>query len=168
MSNIYGNATGGFGQPKTIMLTDESGNEISVGVVVENEQMFDAKASDVIVGKTFASDEGVKVGENTKTYRVSKASRFILPDTNYSIPLDYYDAYDYTKFQCIIAKYNTSATDSVFTDKISLEDNVYEVNSDEALSQVTKNVNTKSIDLNIVNNTTDTYVVHYFTYKEEC
>lgn len=168
MSNvIYGNMVGGGSAPlKTLILTDENGNEV-VGVVTESVQAFNATPADVIVGKTFVSDEGIKVGENTKTYRVTKASEIILPGMNYSILLNYYDAYDYTKFQCMISKFNTSFSDSVDTNKISLENNVYEVNSTEVLSKVTKNADTKSVDLNIVNDTSNIYIVHFFTYKEE-
>ena len=164
--SILGSATGGFGFPKTYILTDENGNEFT-GVVTGQEEIFDATTKDVKIGKTFASDEGIKVGEDTKTYRVVKSSRAILPNASYSIPLIHNDQYDYTKFQCVIAKFNTSFIDSVAADKVVLEDNVYEVNSIESLSQITKNIDTKSIDLNIVNDTEDTYIIHYFTYKEE-
>lgn len=167
MSKIVGDMAGCYSPlGKTFIFTDDEGTEIT-GVVTEQEQVFSASVADVKIGKTFASDEGVKTGEDTKTYRTTQSSRCILPNESYSIPLDDYDKYNYTKFQCIIAKFNTSLYDSVATNKIAYENNVYEVNSTTSLSQITKNQDAKSIDLNIVNNTDDTYVVHYFTYKEE-
>ena len=165
--SISGNMVGSYSQiGRTFILEDSDGNTIE-GVVVDQMTVFDATPEDVIVGKTFASNEGVKVGENTKTYRVTKASRLVFPNMSYAIPLSHYNQYDYTKFQCIIAKYNTSLSDSVYTNKISIEDNIYEVNSIDVLSSITKNTDEKSIDLNITNDTVDTYIIHYFTYKEE-
>lgn len=41
MSGLYGNATGGFCNPQTYILTDENGKEIT-GVLVENVTVFDA------------------------------------------------------------------------------------------------------------------------------
>lgn len=165
--SILGNVVGAYSpMGKTFIITDENGNELT-GVVVDQKQVFTATEDDVKIGKTFASEDGVGVGTDTKTYRVTKASRVVLPNKEYTIPLSYYDQYDYTKFQCIIAKFNSTAANSVYTNKISLEDNVYEVNSTEVLSQVTKNTETQSIDLNITNDTMDTYMIHYFVYKEE-
>lgn len=164
---IYGNMVGGGSAPlKTLILTDENGNEV-VGVVTESVQMFDATPADVRINKTFVSDNGIESGENTITYRTEQSSWLILPGEQFSIPLEHYDQYCYTKFQCIISQYNTRINDSVYTDKISFGDKVYAVNSLESLSSVTKNTNTKSIDLNIINNTDNMYFIHYFTYKQE-
>lgn len=61
MSKIYGNATGGFGFPKTFVLTDKDGNEFT-GVVTEQKTVFTATKDDVKTGKIFASDEGIQTG----------------------------------------------------------------------------------------------------------
>lgn len=167
MSKIYGNATGGFGFPKTYILTDEDGNEFT-GVYVDKETIFDATDNDVRENLVYAGKDGKSVGTKViPGYQTTKASKLIRPDESYSIPLSHLDKYDYTKFQCVIAKFNTSFADSVSVNKVALEDNIFDVNSTEVLSQITKNADTKSIDFNIINNTEDTYVIHYFTYKEE-
>lgn len=164
---ILGNATGGFGFPRTYIIADENGNEVT-GVYVESETIFTATDNDVREGMVYASDSGVSTGtKNIPAYHTRQGSRLILPNMSYSIPLTDYDLYDYTRFQCVIAVRNTSISDSVAVNKVVIENNVYEVNSLEAISTIIKNLDTKSIDLNIVNNTDDIYVIHYFTYREE-
>lgn len=163
---IYGNASGGFGMPKTLILTDSNGKEIT-GIVTGEQVVFDATRNDVKVGKTFASNEGIQEGTDTKTYRTTHANWIVFPGENFSIHLDEYDKYNYTKFQAMIADFNTTTLDSVSVVKISLNDAVYNVNSTIKLSNVTKNSSTKSIDLNIINNTDNTFVIHFNTYKEE-
>ena len=167
MSVVYGNAVGGIvGYGKSFVLVDENGSELT-GIVVDEVQVFDATPEDVKIGKKFASTDGVLEGTDTKTYRTEHASYLIFPGENFSIPLEKYNGYDYTKFQAIIALFNTTFLDSVVTDKISIDDAVYNVNSSDKLSDITKNADTKSIDLNIINDTDNVYVVHYNTYKEE-
>lgn len=166
MSGLYGNATGGFGNPKTYILTDNNGKEIT-GVLVDNVIMFDATPEDVRVDKIFASDEGVQTGTDTKTYRTTVGSRVILPNEAFSVPIQYYDGYNYTSFFAMIAVLNTTASDSVSVNRVSINDKVFSVNSTTKLADVTKNSSTKSVDLNITNSTNNTYVIHYSTYKEE-
>ncbi len=166
MSGLYGNPCGGFGMPKMLEIVDDNGNTI-IGTVTDSEVIFDATRDDVKVGKIFASADGVQEGIDTRTYRTTHASKTILPGEQFSIPLDDYEKYNYTKFQAMIAEFNTTQYDSVSVVKISLNDAVYDVNSTIKISDVTKNSSTKSIDLNITNNTNNTYVIHYSTYKEE-
>lgn len=163
---FYGNPSGGFGMPKMIEIVDGAGNTL-IGTVTDSEIDLDATREDVKIGKTFAANDGIQEGTDTKTYRTIQSSRLILPGLDFSIPLSEYEMYNYTKFQCIIAKFNTSFDNSVETNKVVINNNVYQINSTEVLSQITKNDNTKSIDLNIINNTEDSYVIHYSTYKEE-
>lgn len=166
MSGLYGNPCGGFGMPKMLEIVDDNGNTI-IGTVTDSEVIFDATRDDVKVGKIFASADGVQEGIDTRTYRTTHAVQLILPGCSFSIPLSEYDKYDYTKFQAMIAEYNTSKLNSVSINKISLNDAVYNVNSNTKLSDVTKNASSKSIDLNITNDTDNTYIIHYNTYKEE-
>lgn len=166
MSGLYGNATGGFGIPKMVEIVDGNGNTL-VGTVTDSAVVFDATREDVKVGKVFASNDGVQEGIDTKTYRTTQASRAILPGESFSIPLLSYEMYNYTKFQAMVAKFNTTISDSISVSKIVFKDSVYNVNSTTKLSSVTKNTTTKSIDLNITNSTSDTYVIHYSTYKED-
>lgn len=164
---INGNAVGGItGYGKTFILTDENGNEV-VGTVVDELTVFDAEPKDVKIGKTFVSDNGVQEGTDTRTYRTHHASYLVFPGESFSIPLEEYNRYDYTKFQAMIAEFNTTVLDSVSVVKILLDDFVYNVNSNNKLSNVTKNSQTKSVDFNIVNDTDRIYIVHYNTYKEE-
>ena len=59
---ICGNVIGvSFTPLKTIVLTDEHGNEF-FGVVTDSEVILTATDSDVIAGKVYASNEGVSVG----------------------------------------------------------------------------------------------------------
>ena len=164
---IYGNMVGGGSAPlKTLILTDENGNEV-VGVVTESVQMFDATPADVRINKTFVSDNGIETGKNTITYRTSEGSEYILPGTDFCITsLDIYNTFNYTKLQCIITKY-VSNTDKTATEKVVINDNVYNVGSSASISTVIKNTETKTIDLNITNSTDDIYIIYFFTYTEE-
>jgi len=166
MSVISGNMVGGAAPLRTLILTDESGNEL-VGVVTENAQVFNATPADVRINKTFVSDNGIETGENTITYRTWQGTKLILSGQEFSIPLDLYDQYNYTKLQCIVTKYSSNADDRMAATKIILNDGVYNVGSSVMLAEVTKNASTKSIDFNITNDTNDIYMIHYFTYKEE-
>lgn len=166
MSGLYGNATGGFGIPKMVEIIDGNGNTL-VGTVTDSAVVFDATREDVKVGKMFASNDGVQEGIDTKTYRTIHASRAILPGESFSIPLEDNDMYNYTKFQAIIANFNTTIADSISVSKISFNNSVYNVSSTIKLSDVTKSVSTKSINLNIMNDTSNEYIIHYALYKEE-
>lgn len=163
---LYGNMIGGAAPLKTLKLVDESGAEI-VGVVTESVQIFDATPSDVRINKTFVSDDGIGVGENTITYRTISSSRIIMPGENYYIPLRANDQYDYTKLQCLVAEFNTSTSDSVNVVSVVMNDNLYAANSTTVIASVSKNVENKSIDFNMTNNTDKVYIIHYFTYKQE-
>ena len=165
--SISGNMVGMYSSiGKTLVFVDSDGNEVT-GVITENAQIFDATPADVKIGKTFAGEEGILEGTNTKTYHTMFASYLIFPGENFSIPLEKSDLYDYTKFQAMIALFGTTVSDSTATDKIAICEAVYNVSSSDKLSDITKNVETKSVDLNITNNTNSIYVVHYNTYKEE-
>lgn len=167
MSKIVGDMAGCYSPlGKTFILTDEEGTEI-IGVVTDQEQVFSASVADVKIGKTFASDEGVQTGEDTKTYRTTHASRCVLPNESFSIPLEKYNQYDYTNFQAVIAPLVTDEFDSLAVEKSVLFDGVYNAGSSVKVSDVTKNSDTKTVELNIVNNTDNTFVINYSTYKEE-
>lgn len=166
MSKIYGSATGGFGMPKTFVLTDKNGNEFT-GVVTNSVQVFDATKADVKVGKIFASSDGIQTGEDTKTYRVTMCTRLIYPNENCSIPLSNYDRYDYTGFQGLIVLYSSDYSTNAETIGVTIGDSVFSAKTSEKISDITKNSNTKSIDLNITNNSENIYSIRYFTYREE-
>lgn len=165
--NISGGLVGSYSQlGKTIIIVDDAGNELT-GVITENLQIFDATPADVKIGKTFASDEGIQVGEDTKTCRVRHGAQLILPGKTFSIPIKEYDGYDYTNFQAIVSLFNTSIVDSSETNRVVLYDAVYNVNSNIKIADIEKNVEDKSIDLNLTNDTDDVYIIHFNTYREE-
>lgn len=165
---FYGNPVGGFCYPKTYILTDENGTEMATGVVVGEKTVFTATDNDVRQGLVYAGDEGISTGlKDIPAYRTEQGLVVISPNENFSILLDEYQKYDYTKLQCVISKFNTTLNNSVAVDKVVIEDSVYATGATTILASVTKNSTTKSIDLNITNNTSDKYVLRYFTYRKE-
>lgn len=169
MSKIVGNFVGSYSQiGKTFIISDENGVEFA-GVVTDKEVIFTADPEkDIREGTVAATDDGIVTGsKRIPAYETTRSSRLIRPGDAFSIPLSLDDKYDYTQFQCVIAKRNTSTTDSVEVDKVGIYDNVYQTNSSVALSNITKNADNKSIDLNITNDTDDMYYIHYFTFKED-
>lgn len=165
---IVGNIIGGNPiTPKTYILTTEDGTEVH-GVLVDKETIFTATDKQVAEGYTYASDHGVSTGTREfLSYRTTQVNSIVLPGEPFSILLDDYDKWNYTYLQCIIAKFNTDINNSMYVDKVVLGDKVYATNSTDVLSSVTKNESTKSIDLNINNDTEDTYVIFTTTYKIE-
>lgn len=165
---IYGNVIGGnSGSIKTLVLQDPNSGVEIWGTVTESEQVLDARPSDVRIGKKVVTDNGIIEGTNTITYRTTQAYRIIRPGEDYSVPLDKYNQYDFDKLQCIIVAKNTKLSDSFAAEKIVIEYGVYQVGSSEQISSVTKNNDTKSIDLNLTNDTNETKYIRYFTYKNE-
>lgn len=168
---IYGNPVGGAMNAKTFELQfKDSNNNVKSfdAVVVDELTKFDATENDVRKGKVFASNGGMKIGtKDIPAYRTIQGVVYILPNEDFSILLKEYTQYDYTKLQCMISKFNTTVDDSVAVDRVVIDDSSYEVNSTKVLSSVTKNSQTESIDLNFKNDTSDTYVLRYFTYREE-
>lgn len=165
---FYGNPVGGFCYPKTYILTDENGTEMATGVVVGEKTVFTATDNDVRQGLVYAGDEGVSTGtKDIPIYRAVQGLVIINPNENFSILLDKYEQYNYTKLQCLISKFNTTLENSVAVDRVVIDDSVFATGSTTVLASVTKNQITKSIDLNITNNTSNKYVLRYFTYREE-
>lgn len=165
---IYGNPVGGALNAKTFMLEVNGGKTEIAATVVGEETIFDATPNDVRTGKKFATSSGVEVGtKDIPAYRTAQGAVIIKPNENFSIVLEGYSQYDYTKLQCLISKFNTSVDDSVAVDKVVIGDNVYAVNSTIPLAAVTKDAATKSIKLNIKNESSVDYVLRYFTYREE-
>lgn len=165
---INGNVVGGNGAtPKTIVLTDDDGNEC-VAVLVEKETMFDATPNDIREGKTAVTDEGIVVGtKNIPAYRTHQGVQIIMSGSKFILKLKNFDAYDYTKFQAVFCERNTSLSNSVAVSQVAIDDNVYEVLSTIAVSEIVKNDDEKSIDFGIMNASDKPYIVRYFTFKEE-
>lgn len=168
MSKIVGGLAGCYSPlGRTMVLQDESGNELAIGVVIDQEKKFDAKVTDVRINKNFVNDEGALIGENTITYRTEQGYRLISPNQDFVLPLKQYNHYNYTKLQCMFAPFNTSINDSMAVDKIVLNDSVFSVNSAEEIASVTKDDDAKSINFNITNTSESIYLIYYFTYCQE-
>lgn len=168
MSKIYGNATGGFGIPKTFVLTDKNGNEFT-GVVVGERAVFTANAAqDIRKGKVAATDAGVVTGSAIiPNYETCTGQIVVDPGSEFQLTaLTENDMYDYTELQCIICPFNSSVDESVSAEQVVIGDNVYGVNSTVIVATVAKNKTEKSIDFNLTNTTDIPYIIRYFTYKE--
>lgn len=153
-------------EPNTYLLRDEEGNEV-VGVLVDEETIFDATENDIREGVTAATGEGVTVGTKViPSYHTSEGYRYIPVGSECTIPLPVLDKYDFTKLQVIVCLFNTTAEDSVSSEHIVVENRVYPVRSAVSISTVTKNAENKSIDLGMINNGTAPLVLRFFTYKE--
>lgn len=165
--SIMGNMIGSYSQiGRTFVLTDENGTELT-GVCTEKEVIFDATAADIKIGKTAATDSGITEGENTVTYRTQVGYCLVLPGDQFSIPLSNYDQYDYTKLQCVITLFSSDYSAGATAHNITINDGVYSIETSQKISDITKNITTKSIDLNITNNTDNIYEISYFTYRND-
>lgn len=166
---ISGNMVGSYSQMgKTFIIQDENGNEITA-VVTDQEQIFTATDNDVREGMTYASDSGISTGsKDIPAYRTTAGYVTVFPDEDFAIySLARNSKYDYTELQCIITLFNTTVSDSVAAEKIVVENAVYNVGDTIKLADVVKDTNGKLINLNITNNSENTYLIRYFTYKEE-
>lgn len=164
---IYGNPVGGALNAKTFMLQVNGGETEIAATVVGEETVFDATENDVRKGKTFASSNGVKIGQkNIPAYETRMGYFIVEPNESCSIPLSDEDRYDYTKFQCIVVVHSSDYSSNVTTKYISMNDGLFSVETSSKVSNITKNSKTKSIDLNMTNNSSDVYEIIYITYKE--
>lgn len=166
---ILGNATGGFCFPKTYILVDENENEILTASYIESETIFTATDNDVREGAVYAGDSGVSTGTKViPAYHTYQGTRFI--DVGSTLTLQNIDSkidsYDYTKLQAIVCAYDTNIANSVLAVKVSIDDNVYSVQSDKSESIITKNHNSKIVDFGITNDTSTPLIIRYFMYKE--
>lgn len=168
MSNIiYGNMVGGAAPLKTLIMQDESGNEM-VGVVTESAIVFTADPkTDIREGTVAATDAGVVTGEAViPNYETSTGVKIVKAGSAFTISLITHDTYDYTEIQCIICPFDTSMDQSIAAEKVVIGDDVYSANSTDSLATITKNTENKSVDLNIINTSDVPYIIRYFTYKE--
>ena len=163
---IIGNIVGGKPLIKSYILETEDGQEIPA-VLTSQEVVFTATPNDIRCGKVAATSNGVVTGEKViPSYHTTETYRYIPIGSEFTIPLAQLDKYDYTKLQVVICKFNTTLIDSVLSEKVAIYDKVYNVGSDDILANVTKDKNTKSINLGITNDGDHPCVIRVFTYKE--
>lgn len=147
------------------ILVDEDGNEYPA-VLVDEETVFDATANDIREGKIAATESGVTVGtKDIPSYHTLEAAKLITTGEDFTITG--IKNYDYTKLQVIICALNTSISNSVAAEKVSINDKVYAVGSTDVLSDVSVDADNKCINLGITNEGSRPCVMRYFTYKEE-
>lgn len=153
-------------ETQTYILVDEAGNEVTA-VMVEEETVFTATANDIREGTVAATETGVTVGtKEIPAYITNEGVVYIPSGYAFTIPLPG-DKCEYTELQALICKFNTSIDNSVSTDRVSIKNNVYSVNSIETVATVTSELDNKVVNLGIVNDSSTPYVLRYFTYKEE-
>lgn len=166
---IVGKVIGGGGSTaKTYILKTEDGQEIPA-VLTEEEVNLTATADDIRKGTTAVTANGVIEGTKLipayhtfEGYRIITAgSAITIPNFNTEVNI-----YDYTKLQTILCAFNTNVANSVSAEKVSIGNNVYNVQSVNAVASVTKNHDTQIIDLGIKNENNKPMILRYFTYKE--
>ena len=156
---------GRTGGTETYLLITEDGHEIPA-VAVGEETIFTATANDIRLGTVAATASGVTEGTKViPSYHTTEGYELIPSGSAFIIPF-FDNLYDFTKLQVVICPWNESIAESVAAEKVSLDENVYAVNSAESLASVTRDSENLSINLNITNESDSLYVVRYFTYKE--
>ena len=163
----YGSGSGSSGdEDGTYILVDESGNRIPA-VMVAEETVFTATANDIREGTVAATEEGVTVGtKEIPAYIVSEGVILVMSGEEFMIPLDSKKC-AYTELQAIFCKLGSSVATSVESDRVSMMDQVYNVNSNDVISTVTPDPDSGHIRFGISNDSGTMYVIRYFSYKEE-
>lgn len=148
----------------TYILVDQNANEIPA-VLTDEEVDLTATANDIRIGTTAVTDEGVVDGaKEIPSYYVSEGYRIVNAGSNFILPTN---DFDYDKLQVLFCRFDGNLDNSVYTDKIVINDGVYSVSSTAKLSDVAKKGAESYIDFGIVNNTEHRYVLRYFMYREE-
>ena len=145
------------------MMEDADGNELT-GVVTGEEVVVTATDKQVADGFVYAGDNGVSTGSREfLSYRTTRGYKLVDIGDIYTLQLSDNDQYQYTQLQCLI-----SPLSNPYMVTMSVLDNgVYSVSDGSKLSDVTIDISTKSINLNISNTSNEPYVIYYFTYKQE-
>lgn len=161
---IYGNAIGCVGMAQTYVFEDEEGNEV-YGVIVQNETELTATENDIRLGKLAVTGIGLTNGhKEIPAYHTTEGTRLISAGSECKI-INLNNC-EYTKLQVLICAFNASVSNSVATEKVSINGKVYAVGSTEVLADVTVNVAEKEVNLGITNEGDAPCVIRYFTYKE--
>lgn len=161
--SILGQPAGGFGFPKTFIVTDENGNEITA-VLTDSVKVFDATANDIRLGKLAATDNGITEGtKEIPAYHTQFGERYVYDGEEFALPIS---NYDYTKLQAIICPFNTSLEDSVAVNRVVIDDKVYQAGSVISEATITVNHGQECIEFGITNNSGNTCLIRYSTTKE--
>ena len=148
----------------TYILVDENGVEVPA-VLVDDKVTLTATTNDIRIGTTAVTEQGVVTGEKViPVYHTLEGYTVITAGSPVCILA--IKNCEYTKLQALICAYNSSITNSVATEKVCVNDHVYPVNSTNPLSSVTVDVDTRTIDLGITNDSGKLQILRYFMYKE--
>lgn len=150
------------------VLVDESGNEYPAVLLDEGVELT-ATENDIRQGKIAVTDKGITTGEKViPSYHTSEGYRIIPVGDTVTIPNlnSLVDSYDYTRLQAMICNFNTDIEKSVLTEKVVIDNNVYNVLSTEVFSEVLKNHDDKTVELGITNNSNTIWILRFFMYKE--
>lgn len=158
--------TGSYIKPTQLLV----GNDVLYVVESDddgNAPAITATTHDIRKGKTAVIDGGFVTGDkNIPAYETTEGKRTIPAGSAFEIPLEDNDMYDYTALQCIICPFNDSVDESVAAEKVVIDGKVYPAGSVTAAASVTKDAVKKVISLGVTNNTENSYILRYFTYKE--
>lgn len=150
----------------TYILIDENGTEVPA-VFVENEVVFDATANDIRLGKIAATGDGVTEGTKEIPRYVSSEGAVRIPAGEALTINMFSDLCQYTKLQAIVCAFNTSPSNSVAAEKVSINDQVYAVNSPTPIATVSVDAEHQAISFGLTNTSDSPVVIRYFTFKEE-
>lgn len=166
--SVNGNTVGGIGLERTYILQDAHGNEF-VGVMVDNDVVFNATPNDVRKGKIAANETGVFVGEKIiPKYYTTYGYKLIPPGSEVIVQIldNGLDLADYTKLQALICRFEQSISGSVATKMVAVDEHVYNVQSTDKISTIIKDVDNNVINFSIINTSEEIWVIRYVTSKE--
>lgn len=151
------------GMPKTLILRDEAGNEMTA-VLTDEEVELTATPNDIRAGKTAVTVNGVEEGTKViPSYHTRSGAKVITAGKTFSIGDD---LYDYDMMQAIICSYNTNLKNSVAAVMVSVNNNVYTVGSTEILASIEKDHDVGAIKFGISNSTDKPQILRYMFIKE--
>lgn len=149
------------------VLVTPDGSEIPA-VLVDEVMTFNATENDIREGKIAATDTGVTTGTKIiPSYHTNQGVRVVMPNSSLRITnLIDNNEYDYTKLQAIICLFNTTLSNSVSAEMVSIDDSVYAAKSTDLVSTISVDHVNKTIDLGITNSFDKPCIIRFFTYKE--
>lgn len=149
-------------------LTTPNGDMVPLSpeVELENNPLTATAKRDLRVGTVAITNEGIVKGEkNFPSYETTTGVRYVPVGRELEVVLQEDDKYDYTDFQSIICIFNTSTEDSFGAEKVVIKDSVYLVSSGDFVSNITKDVNNKSIKFGTINTGEKPVIIRYYTHK---
>lgn len=149
----------------TFILVDADGNEYMASYL-DSDTVVTATANDIRKGTTAITSDGLIEGEKEiPAYHTREGAKLIAAGDE--CKLSGMPDYNFTKLQALFCAYNSSMSESVATNKVSINRSVYSVSSTEVLATVTIDAENEAIVFGIVNDSDSPIVIRYFTYREE-